>query len=71
MRIGFAVAIGCGAVQLIVGGDDVLDFRRQPRFLQYDAVDEQALVGNPRCKSTQVGQRSVGGNCLFQHCTGF
>ena len=54
--VGPAIGVDVGLVERIVGGDDVFDLGRQSRLLQYDAVDQQDLVGDLRGQPPQVGQ---------------
>ena len=69
--VGPAIGVDVGLVERIVGGDDVFDLGRQSRLLQYDAVDQQDLVGDLRGQPPQVGQYPVGFDGAFQHGTGF
>ena len=60
-----------GLKQLILRGDDVLDFRRSLRLLQGERVDQDALVGNGRRAALQFGECPVRGGQRFQHRDGF
>ena len=51
--------------QLVVGRQDVLNFRRCPRFLQHQAVDQHGLVGHAFGHALQLGQGATGGNQLL------
>ncbi len=69
--IGALAVVGKGAVQFVVGGDDIFDLRGELRFLKADGLNEQGLIRDQLARALQFGQGLVGVDRLFEHGLGF
>lgn len=67
-RVGVPRVVGQGAVELVAGGDDVLDLAREPRLLEPDGAEQDRLIRDERAGALEVGERGPGADDALKHC---